>query len=629
MKTIYNQEYSNQYNILFDEAWRVLKEEGKEVPDSRFTSLEEYFTCIGDLADLYVKSISEDAEDIRTFGEYSKFLMLPLNETYGEDLFVIDSNTRNIKVPSNFSKNGVSLTGDILAETLIFEIDRFFDTTDLVTTQIYIQWTNPANEQGATKITLVDYNLIPGKIIFGWPLSDKITKEGNGKLTFSVRFLKRSANGISYSLNTLPVTVSIKQALRSDWAEDSNIDNPIEGLLGAITNGPDSTSPQPKAPIFFNQDPSEVIINLQNADGSDLKQATLEGQAYVTDSGIISYELAYTSKHIENNEVVQKAETISPLELTYVETSDVSPVANKTYWEKTDESDLVSGQPIYVMANTNNGFISGKTYYEAIAKVTIQENPEDHVTGEYEFKATNTVGRNVASSRSNTFIIPTIEDVQVKFTNNDLVQDTNIFIDGENSTLTLETTLVPEEGATSSYKWYKKVKDIDTEEWTWEEEENTNSNYEIETTGWYYATVVGELNGESMTRDTAVIRALKEVVPVVEPAEGSDTPEVYNIAPGTYVDLTVTATPSEKEELISDNVTYEWYRMALDSNTAVLVQANDPDIKSGANGPVLTVTILATDKEGVENFQCVVTNHLAGKKFSAKSNTFTLTRKSS
>jgi hypothetical protein len=59
--------------------------------------------------------------------------MVPLDE----DPFIIDLNTRSITVPTSFSKCA-SVQTDMLAETIIFVVDRYFDYMDLANTEIYV-----------------------------------------------------------------------------------------------------------------------------------------------------------------------------------------------------------------------------------------------------------------------------------------------------------------------------------------------------------------------------------------------------------------------------------------------------------------------------------------------------------
>jgi hypothetical protein len=111
-----------------------------------------------------------------------KFLRLPLDEP----IFEIDANTRVITVPNEFRTNGLSVQGDHLAEIVFFSIDRYFDRTDLSNTDITINWKMGTNV-GKTKYFIMSKDIIPGKVIFGWPINNIITQK-SGSLTFAVEF---------------------------------------------------------------------------------------------------------------------------------------------------------------------------------------------------------------------------------------------------------------------------------------------------------------------------------------------------------------------------------------------------------------------------------------------------------
>ena len=137
------------------------------------TTLEEYFSWIRNLGNIS-----------------KKYTVLPLDE----DHFEINANTRAINIPASFKKNGVAVQGDDLAEVLYFKIDRYFDYMDLNNCDIYIQWETPKAADGTTiksasPAYIRDIESEPGKLIFGWALSDAITAN-SGTLKFSLRFLQ-------------------------------------------------------------------------------------------------------------------------------------------------------------------------------------------------------------------------------------------------------------------------------------------------------------------------------------------------------------------------------------------------------------------------------------------------------
>jgi hypothetical protein len=234
--TSQNIQNNAKYSKLFSDAFNTLKEEKKLTPEEEalggYTRLEEYFTRVGTLAGMHaneVENLSDNIFELNNnvnYAKYAKFLMLPLDEAP----FEVNANSRQITVPDNFKKYGVSLHGDQIAETLLFRVDRFFDFNDLLTTTIFVQWTRPGSEpeserEGASLITLVDYETEPGKLWLGWPLTSEIT-QASGPLKFSLRFFKKDpeTKKISYSLNTLTTQVTINPALHPDINDKLKID---------------------------------------------------------------------------------------------------------------------------------------------------------------------------------------------------------------------------------------------------------------------------------------------------------------------------------------------------------------------------------------------------------------------
>jgi hypothetical protein len=146
----------DKYSNLFIEAKDFLG------LSDNINSLAEYY---GHMADFFGK-------------QGYRFVMLPLDE----DPFTIDLNNRTIIVPASFNKCA-SIQNDQLAETIVFVTDRYFDYMDLANTQIYVQWTIPADPknnrnqaiEGATFVEMRDLESEPGKLRFAWPLNKEIT----------------------------------------------------------------------------------------------------------------------------------------------------------------------------------------------------------------------------------------------------------------------------------------------------------------------------------------------------------------------------------------------------------------------------------------------------------------------
>ncbi len=608
VKTAYNSAYSNYYSVLFNEASELL---GLESP---ITSLEEYFSHIGDLAIKHSNQVAISG-DPKGYAEYSRFLMLPMEEVYGDGVFAIDANARTIKVPSNFSKNGVSITGDNLAETLLFEIDRFFDVTDLVTTQIYVQWTNPAGQEGASRITMVDYTSKPGKMLFGWPLTDKVTVEGNGKLQFSVRFFKRNSAGeVTYSLNTLPVTVAIKQALHTDVNDKIDIDDPSSLFATVIENGVLAGMPNAAAPEF-----DDNLISLAYLDSND--QIPLDISMFVNDTGALSYVLYYTPAYNENNDIYPKDKSTQTIDIerSYVEVPEGATFdAKKRYYVQDENSFVQVADP---------SLDTTKTYYEEHAQYNIAYDAETnpHVTGTYRFGVKNSLAQsNSVTVYSNTMLVPCVDSETLKFTK-DLEPD-NVVQEGNTST-TLEiaaiaqTIKIGEVGGDSIdpvYTWERKT--ANDSDFAVVEGVSSNSLVADET-GWYRATATATANHESCSVVSNECRVVNlPEAPVVSPA-ATEIKDIQDLEVGSTATFEIKLESTYIDNLTSDEIKYIWYRNALDVGESK-VKAGDPDVIGDVGTATLTVQLLKD--MAMVDYYCKVVNVLAGNEAVTESGKFAI-----
>lgn len=270
MITYIDAQNANKYHLLFKKASLALGQE-----ETFISTLDQYFSHLEELAEL----------DSQNAGKQS-FLRLPLDE----DVFEIDADARTISIPASFAKNGISVQGDEIAEVLYFTIDRYFDATDLATNdmKIAIQWeTN--DKSGLSAAYGKDVESVPGKILFGWPISSELTAAA-GAIKFAVRFFKGDTF-LTYSFSTLPAEVSIKATLDHDVLHDTLIDHSSLIMNRISSNGIyDITAPIPADPV--------ITFNLQAIGENagkiiDLKegQAILGVEAKPGTEGSIGYKL--------------------------------------------------------------------------------------------------------------------------------------------------------------------------------------------------------------------------------------------------------------------------------------------------------------------------------------------------
>ena len=193
-----------------------------------------------------------------------KFLRLPLDEP----MFEIDANTRIISIPPHFKSNGLSVCGDNRAEIIFFSIDRYFDVTDLSNTKISINWKLGA-ESGKIE-GLEDFmstDIIPGKVVFGWPVENIVTKK-SGALSFAIEFqIKDEEQKVIYDLNTLIASINIKDGLilGSD-AQITSIDK--VGFLSMLQNSVFGEGDAAVGPIHWVSGDGQGLVAGSNASPS-------------------------------------------------------------------------------------------------------------------------------------------------------------------------------------------------------------------------------------------------------------------------------------------------------------------------------------------------------------------------
>lgn len=128
-------------------------------------------------------------------------------QTPAEQRFIIDSNTRTITVPSALKNIGVE--HDHNAETIFFEINRFYDNEDLDSHICVIHYINAKGSPDVYPVTIKDLST-EGKIIFGWKISNHVTHL-KGNITFAVRFytLEEDGQHFAFTFCTSPASVGI------------------------------------------------------------------------------------------------------------------------------------------------------------------------------------------------------------------------------------------------------------------------------------------------------------------------------------------------------------------------------------------------------------------------------------
>lgn len=144
-----------------------------------------------------------------------------------EPRFLINANKRKITIPSEFSFLAVRY--DHQAETVYFEIDRYFDDVDLSQHTCIVQFVNKDEygnvSEGHYRIPIMDVTTVEGKIIFGWLIENPATKYA-GDIEFSIRFYSITGEGdeakFLYNINTVPSKSTILDTLQIHGTEYSH-----------------------------------------------------------------------------------------------------------------------------------------------------------------------------------------------------------------------------------------------------------------------------------------------------------------------------------------------------------------------------------------------------------------------
>lgn len=234
----YTDDTRKVYVAVFDESGKVVIDY-QDAPVEYDPNLSYFIEVVGisDIDDYFMELENIKQYVVGKDGDISNpendpyFLILPQDD---EPLFNINANTRKIDVPTDFIRNGIAVQGDELAEIVYFAIDRYFDTTDLYEKDILIQWEAPlkAGQMEPKKGLSVTVNkslaLMPGKVVFGWPITNDIT-ETAGNVKFAVRFYDRIEDPVTkkemlaYSWSTLTATAKINTALDFQIADSEAI----------------------------------------------------------------------------------------------------------------------------------------------------------------------------------------------------------------------------------------------------------------------------------------------------------------------------------------------------------------------------------------------------------------------
>lgn len=612
---------------------------GLYVADDPITTIEKYFAYLKYLVELEDANSSDNRKVLHSLGR--RYTMLPLDETP----FEIDANSRRIAIPSNFSANGVAVQGDQLAEVLYFRIDRYFDAKDLDDAEIFIQWETADGQTGLSAPIVIDIMSEPNKIIFGWALSEALTKTP-GNIKFAVRFYKwanEAMTKLSYSWSSQTVSVAVKETLDytlsdvvlQQIARDMKDENDL--MIARIKSSETTVTDNEEAaiPVYVLnlRDNVNMVNDLANnnilyvdleeniVDDTTVLEYPLKVQARSADGGIISYVWHYES--LDHNTAAQGQTMGSDsdpshskdIKLKYELTQDETP-QEKVYYEQKTVNGVVGYFAFDVAGLAPNETPVSKGLYEKFAYCTIT-----HV-GYFWVEAINSRTKaNSKSKESDHVMVPMPSDPQI--TTN--LTEREILVKEEGGKVTLVvTTINPEVNRTNegviTYQW--AMKNNETDAWS-DIDGATAASLDItylantvstDVEGFYRVTVFNTKNGETVSVDSSVCRvSFAATEPdIVFPATAEDQRINIDATNHTlHVELGPDWVGNTKVWNISDNITYQWYLEDDEDTQADL----DDIIIEGATDPNYTPT-----EKG--RYFCVVTNEKNGTEASSMSLVF-------
>ena len=219
-------------------------------------------------------------DDIQNQAGMNELVMLPGSEAR----FIIDANERTILVPDEFTFLGV--LNDHKAETVYFEIDRYFDQADLSTKTCIVQFEAMGEMNGSEyelasgfyPVTKMDVTTADGKIIFGWEIQNDVTAHA-ANVYFSIRFYETKSVDdtivFAYNFNTLASMLPVKNTLNTMNASDAVSPTETEALTEKFTSMAKAVKKDVEAAEQAASQATELVATAQASSGLTDKEKKL------------------------------------------------------------------------------------------------------------------------------------------------------------------------------------------------------------------------------------------------------------------------------------------------------------------------------------------------------------------
>lgn len=611
------------YNALFEEADKVLN---NTEDDDKIAGLDDYFSRITDI----VTNAGAGLEQKPRLMNYEKrrFLALPFSEGY----FEVDANTRIIKIPDSFAKNGLSVQGDQIAETLYFKIDRYFDHQDFGNMDdndliIGVQWKNTVGDEHFSKADFIDIYSHPGYVVFNWDINNEITRNA-GPISFSVRIYKidPDTQSVIYSFSTLTATSFISNALDYDvnsLAEGTDMNDLV---IRRLTNSPAPNAGGEALPPFIVERFPDVL-DLNPVTG----QRQLAVQATSQDGGRLSYVWMYRPLGGATDGTFTGASNPK----NYMITSDETFQEGNDYYVPTTGN----GTSAYRLLIVNNEYDVGENIADWIeSKDDINQVYELFATAIAERTGLYTVEvKNRQGGATNSVMVGpcTIPGPSTFIVTSDSSIEGNFLSSGRKLLVLTTTSNAPYETPDTFKTEWKDITDpenpvvvaTNSASYIVGGDDGIPSGQRALYDHTFQSTTVACRNG-----DESAVPVVKTFRVTADPRDSQYAPQLVltdeNVTVSSPTDTkTVTVNIVNDSEINSDNYTYQWYKDL--GNTGINTEENDdialpgeiyPSIILGETNPNITAT-------GIGNwYYCKVTNHLNGEIKTVYSNSVKLNK---
>lgn len=583
-----------QYQTLFEKANKLLNYTD---PNDIITDINAYFTVIGEIKDKILQwqeSPNDFANSEVKPDPY--FLILPNDE----GLFAINADTRAITIPEAFSKSGIGVQGDELAEIVYFSIDRYFDTADLFDKEIFVQWENAKGDKGLSVTINKTLNFLPNKVVFGWPITKEITEKA-GNVKFAVRFYERSkvtaadnTPKLIYSFSTLTATAKVNAALdfAIDTEDEANAIGAIDKnkviynmLRNSSASGLDATA---VVPVLTDLTPADfsVAYNLNDEGFNGFEgRALFDAEAPADGMGTLSYSWFMTDKNKIKSSVY----------------------GDTLVYKAIDDKETRKSYDNYYIKNTNGTYslylgaiINGKSEDEKdVYKRYTSYIPTK--AGYYHFQATNNAGRgNHRSVDSKQWLIAFAQTPA--FTYPEGIKNTII----ENETTSLAPEVAVSDNGDLSYQWYRRDNKLSSE-FVELEGKNAATLDAIGDEGYYKLIATNTKNNDTASAESDEMRVTLPAsdIPSAETWYYYVNGEVKNIEAAIIGDVVKVELRNKLAK--SDSLTYQWYTRKSGQDI-IIDGATDEEFtitKSGAYRVKLINTYNGQVKEELSNiFRC-------------------------